>query len=176
MVLPSSRKKPIPIKKKLIAVGFAEKLPNEVASTKWSFYKRKLFHERRRKLSEKVMLVSDIPSGKAESGLVRILNKGGKTLGTTTFMRIQKDGREYLLISEVDVLTGHKREGFMGQMLSEISYIARKSRVNRLELDVDSRNIAAISAYQQFGFRKQSEHVEETAPRNTIYRLVKLLD
>jgi len=172
----SLRKKPIPRKGKLVAAGFAKELPNEVGSNKWAFYKRKLKHSSRRKLNEKVTLVKKLPTRQAESGLVRILNKSGKTLGTATFMYIQKEGREYFLISEVDVLAGYKHEGFMGQMLSEISHIAKRSRIKRLELDVDSKNSVAIEAYAKFGFKKQSEYVEEAEPKNTIYRLVKILE
>ncbi len=39
MMLTTSRKKPIPIKKKLFVVGFVEKLPNEVASQNGLFIK-----------------------------------------------------------------------------------------------------------------------------------------
>ncbi|VVB76413.1 Acetyltransferase (GNAT) family protein [uncultured archaeon] len=176
MVLPAQRKRPILRKGRLTAVGFAKKLPNEVGSKNWAFYKRELKHSSRRKLSEKVTLVRKLPTRQAESGLVGITNKKGKTLGTATFMYIQKEGRKYFLISEVDVLVGYKREGFLNQMLSEISFIAKKSGINRLELDVDSKNSTAIEAYSKFGFKKVSEHAEKTEPENIIYRFAKILD
>ncbi len=127
-------------------------------------------------MSEKVTLVSDILSGKAESGLVRVLYKGEKQIGTTTFCRIENGGRKYFLIDEVKVTRGYKREGFLNQMLAEISFIAKKSKINRLELDVNSKNSDAISAYVRIGFKKQGEHVDETEPKKILYRFVKILD
>ena len=82
---------------------------------------------------------------------------GGAIVGWADVQRIQRLGFTHRGILGMGVISTYRRQGVGRRLLTTMIDRSRSFGVTRLELEVFRSNVAAVSLYQQYGFRLEGQ-------------------